>query len=58
VEPAFVVLSLLWVVDVEVRPLEAIVLLVGTPIGGVLASSVARWRLARRPPADSAGRLL
>jgi len=50
---AFVVLSLLWgFSDVEVSPLESIVLLFGTPVAGVLASWVSRWRLSRQPPAD------
>jgi hypothetical protein len=55
----FVVLSLLWVVGLEVSPWEAVVLIVGTPLAGSLASWVGRWRLSRRPPAgvgpDNAG---
>jgi hypothetical protein len=55
---AFVALSFLWGFSgVEVSPLEPIVLLLGTPFAGVMASSVGRWRLSRRPPADGeAGR--
>jgi hypothetical protein len=50
---AFVALSLLWgFTGAEVSPLEPIVLLLGTPVAGVLASSVSRWRLSRRPPSD------
>jgi hypothetical protein len=51
---ALVVLSLLWGFgDVVVSPLETLVLVFGTPLAGVLASSVARWRLYRRRPVDS-----
>jgi len=57
---AFVVLSLLWVVGLEVSPWETVILIVGTPVAGGLASWVGRWRLSRRPAAviapDSAGR--
>jgi hypothetical protein len=33
---------------VEVSPIEAVVLLCGTPIAAFLASRVARWRVSRR----------
>jgi hypothetical protein len=49
----FVVLSLLWgFTGVEVSPWEAMVLLVGTPLAGALASSVARWRVSRQSPPE------
>jgi hypothetical protein len=52
---AFIALSLLWgFTGVEVNPLEPILLLVGTPFAGALASWVSKWRLARRPPPDNA----
>jgi hypothetical protein len=45
---AFVVLSLLWVVGVEVSPFEAVVLLFGTPLAGAIASWLGRWRVSHR----------
>ena len=53
---AFVVLSLVWgFTGVEVSPLEPVVLLLGTPFAGALASWVSGWRFSRRPPPDSGG---
>ena len=43
-----VVLAILWVVGLEVSPWETVVLLLGTPLAGALASWVARRRLSRR----------
>jgi hypothetical protein len=46
---AFVVLSLLWgFTSVELDLFEPVILLVGTPLAGALASTVSRWRLSRR----------
>lgn len=51
---AFVVLSLIWgFTDVEVDPLEPVVLVFGTPFAGALASWVSRWRVSRRNPPDA-----
>jgi hypothetical protein len=46
---ALIVLSLLWgFIGFVVSPFDGLVLLVGTPLAGALASWVARWRLSRR----------
>src|SRR5688500_2961313 len=42
---ALVVLGILSLTGAEVSPLEALVLVVGTPIAAVLAFRVARWRM-------------
>ena len=50
---AFVALSLLWSFSsgrLQVSPFEPLVLVVGTPFAGALASWIARWRLSRRSP--------
>lgn len=53
---AFVLLSLVWgFTDIEVSPVEPLILLVGTPLAGAIASTVARWRLSRRSPDDADG---
>jgi hypothetical protein len=50
---AFVVLSLLWgFTSIQVSPWETVVLLVGTPFAGALASWVAQRRLTHRRRAD------
>ena len=44
---SFVVLSLVWSVsDVAVSITDTLVLVLGTPVAGVLASWIARWRLS------------
>lgn len=54
---AFVVLSLLWgFTAVAVNPFEPVVLLVGTPFAGALASWISRWRLLRRRDRTASGR--
>jgi len=53
-----VVLSLLWgFAGVQVSPWESLVLVVATPLAGLLASWVARWRLSRSSAAASGGDL-
>ena len=54
---AFVVLSLVWgFTGIEVSPLEPVVLLLGTPFAGALATWVSRWRFSpRSPPNGEAG---
>jgi hypothetical protein len=45
---ALAVLGVLALTGAEVSPLEALVLVFGTPIAAVLAFRVAQWRLSRR----------
>lgn len=45
---ALVALGGLWLSDVQVSPLETVVLIIGTPIAAAVAFKLSEWRLARR----------